>query len=156
MVQYRPVMETFWFGVKLAFGLAVGFGIVLVLGREVFGFIFTSRFTRAGCTYQKGEKPGTPSGWLTRDPRASDWLLWDEAHGLCLRLSAGDFSTWDEQRIRAWAAQRGIPLDSDFRDRIWHDSITWQTSNESLDQFLALAREYEELLQREPTPKNSK
>src|SRR5712692_3373736 len=80
MVQYFPVMETFWFGVKLAFGLAVGFGIVFILAREVLGFLLGLRFTRAGCTYEKGEKPGAPSGWLIRDPRdaclgGGDWVL---------------------------------------------------------------------------------
>lgn len=84
-------METFWFAIKFGFGLAVAFGIVFILLRQVMGFLHGLRFTSAGCSYQRGEKPGTPSGWLIRDPRdvclgGGDWMLWDEARNVCLGL----------------------------------------------------------------------
>jgi hypothetical protein len=160
-------METFWFGVKLAFGLAIGFGIVLILGREILGFFFVQRFIRAGCTYQKAEKPGTPSGWLTRDPRdtclgGGDWLLWDERHGVCLRLVDYDCIPRDsQQRFRNWAAHKGITLppaevhDSAIGERIQDLTDTWHVSNESLDQFLALAREYDDFWTAKRQPKSA-
>jgi hypothetical protein len=107
-------METVWFGIKLAFGLAIGFAIVFFLFREIRGFLFTLQFTRAGCTYQKGVKPGTPSGWLTRDIKVNDYLLWDDARSVCLRMTdASELHRWDKQQWEAWAARRGgllIPL----------------------------------------------
>lgn len=88
-------MDAFWLGIKIAFGFAIGLWIL----REIFGLFRTSRFTRAGCTYQKGEKPGTPSGWLARDPRFDDWLLWDELHNVCLRMADSQASHhWDKQQ----------------------------------------------------------
>src|ERR1700722_7588484 len=106
-------METVWFGVKLAFGLALGFGVIFVVYREIRGFLYTHRFVRAGCTYQKGEKPGTPSGWFTRDILLDDYLLWDEVHGVCLRMAdASNLHRWDEKQMQAWAAKRGVSVDS--------------------------------------------
>jgi hypothetical protein len=132
-------METIWVGVKLAFGLAIGFFII----RQIRGFLYTLKFTRVGCTYQKGEKPGTPSGWFTRDINLDDYLLWDDAHGVCLRMAdPSNMYKWDEKQWQAWADKRGFPLDSSLGKRVREDSLQWNLSNESLEQFLSLAKEY--------------
>lgn len=138
-------METVWHGIKLGIGLIVGFGVLFFLFREIRGFLYTLRFTRVGCTYQKGEKPGTPSGWLTRDPRIDDWLLWDVAHRVCLRMADHRGSMrWDDAHWQAWAVSRGVPADSALGRKVAEDSLQWNLSNYSLEQFLSLAREYED------------
>jgi hypothetical protein len=139
-------METVWFGVKLAFGLAFGFGVIFLVYREVRGFLYTHQFVRVGCTYQKGEKPGTPSGWFTRDIQLDDYLLWDDAHGVCLRMAdASDLHLWDDKQKYAWAEKRGLVVDDSLDEHIIKDSLQWNLSNESLKQFLTLAHEYEDL-----------
>lgn len=133
-------MDTVWFGAKLAFGLTLGFALLFWFFREIGGL----RFVRAGCTYRKGEKPGTPSGWLTRDPHTDDWLLWDETHGVCLRMA--DYSPlllrWDKEQRQAWAASRSVPDDSALEERVAKDASQWNIANYSLEQFLNLARDY--------------
>ena len=107
-------MEIIWLGIQLAIGLAIGYfliRLVIRIVREVIEVFLVLRFRRAGCTYQPGEVPGTPSGWLTRDIRNDDWLFWDEKNLLTLRTSD----------------------DADPAE-------TWQISGESLREFLRLAR----------------
>ncbi len=108
-------METIWFGVKLAFGLAIGFAVIFVAYREIRGLVFNLRFSKVGCTWQAGERPGTPSGWITRDARNDDWILWDVGRSATLRCGDDD------------------PL-----------GTPWRLSNETLPQFLTLAREYQD------------
>ena len=50
-------METVWFGVKLALGLALGLESYFWFHREIRGFLYTHKFVRVGCTYQRGDKP---------------------------------------------------------------------------------------------------
>lgn len=139
-------MDTVWFGIKLAIGLALGFAILFLIYQEIRGFLYVTRFTRAGCTYQKGEKPGTPSGWITRDPRTDDWLLWDDTHNVCLRMADYDplLLHWGKEKRQAWAASRGIPNDATLEERVAKDASQWNLSNYSLEQFLTLACEYED------------
>jgi hypothetical protein len=136
-------VDAIWLGVKLALGLALGFWLI----RTVRGFLNNLRFSKVGCTYECGEKPGTPTGWLTRDPHTADWLLWDVAHGVCLRMADSlalheAIQRGDADPLRAWSESRGITLDESFFKCVEKDSLQWNTSNYSLDQFLRLAHEY--------------
>ena len=106
-------MDTVWFGVKLAFGLVLGFALIFWLFRLIYGFWSSARFSGAGCDWQAGDKPGTPTGWLTRDVRNDDWILWDVKSRTALRCGDED--------------PPGTP---------------WRVSNETLPQFLTLARQY--------------
>ena len=107
-------MNGVWFGVQVAIGLAVGaVGIIALVwlfftARYVW---IVRRFSREGCSYQPRDFPGAPSGWLIRDMRNNDWVLWDEKNWIALRVA-------DE----APAGEK------------------WETSKETLQEFLALAR----------------
>ena len=99
-------MGTVWTGVLLAIGLTIGFVVIvfavrLILG--IWGSIEAMRFVRAGCVYQPSGAPGRPAGWLIRDVRNDDWVLWDERNKAALRVSddAGPEERWhlsDETR----------------------------------------------------------
>jgi hypothetical protein len=107
-------MDWVWVGIQLAFGLAIGALVVAVVIRVAFrvrAHLVALRFAREDCVYQPSEAPGVPSGWLIRDIRNDDWLLWDENIGRALRMS-------DD-------APPGEP---------------WRASGETRKQFLALAR----------------
>lgn len=111
-------MDTVWVGIKLSFGLALGFALLYVVFRvfrQIRGFLFNLRFVHAGCTYQSGERPGAPCGWVTRDISNDDWVLWDVDGAVALRCSEDD-----------------------------PPGASWRVSNETLRQFLTLARSYEE------------
>ena len=53
-----------------------------------------------------------------------------------------DINKWDEKQWQAWAAKRGVPVDSSLGKRVREDALQWNMSNESLEQFLSLAKEY--------------
>jgi len=106
-------MDAVWFGIKLAVGLVVGFAVIRFVIRSFYGLYCSLRFGNAGCTYQSGDAPGTPTGWLTRDVRNDDFVLWDIHANVALRCGDED--------------PPGTP---------------WRVSNESLKQFLSLARQY--------------
>jgi hypothetical protein len=114
-------MSTVWFGMKLAFGLMLGYAIVSWILRELRGVSSSLRFTRAGCNYVDGNNRNTPSGYMTRDVRNDDWILWEVNNKVTLRISDSD------------------PPDA-----------TWRVSNETLEQFLELARHYQDLWKKRP------
>lgn len=118
-------MDTVWYGVKIAFGVVIGLaviGFLIRILREVRGLFALWRFSRAGCSYQAGDLPDTPSGWLIRDIRNDDWLLWDENNHVVLRVSD--------------KAQPGEP---------------WQISRESLKEFISLAHQEKTFWERSNT-----
>jgi hypothetical protein len=110
-------MSTVWFGMKLALGLMLGYAIVTWIRRELRELFSSLRFTRTGCNYVGGNNRNTPSGYMTRDVRNDDWILWEVNNKVTLRISDSD------------------PPDA-----------TWRVSDETLDQFLELARRYQDLL----------
>jgi hypothetical protein len=115
-------MDAVWFGIKLAVGLALGFAVIRFLVKAMSGLheLYRSwRFFSAGCTYQSGETPGTPTGWVTRDVRNDDSLLWDVHSNVALRCCDED--------------PPGAP---------------WRLSNETLGQFLSLAHQYNDFLKK--------
>jgi hypothetical protein len=50
---------------------------------------------------------------------------------------------WDEKGWRTWAETRDIPYVPPLGDAVIKDSSQWNLSNYSLQQFLSLAREYD-------------
>ena len=116
-------MGTVWLGFKLAIGLALGFWLVRRLVSVVSDLRLQYRFLGTDCSYQDGRNnPGIPTGWLTRDVRNNDWILWDVNSHVSLRCSDED-----------------------------PPNTPWRVSNETLDQFLELARRYKDLWEKNPT-----
>jgi hypothetical protein len=85
-------METIWTGILLAIGLAIGYLILTFAVGLIFSIrnIFRAvRFSCAGCVYQPAQSPGAPSGWLIRDIRNDDWVIWDEKNNRVMRVNDG-------------------------------------------------------------------
>jgi hypothetical protein len=104
-------VDAVWLGMKIAFGIVLGFVVIYFVWRE----LSTLRFVRAGCTYQDGKIPGSIAGWTTRDIRNDDWIIWDVNRRIVQRCSDED-----------------------------DPSKPWRPSNETLSQFLDLARQYQD------------
>jgi hypothetical protein len=118
-------VDTVWFGIKLGVGIVIGMALIRLLWREIMGFIFSRQFTKRACTFQhEGGSEAHPNGWMTRDPRSHDWILWDIQRNRMMRLD-------DE-------APKSEP---------------WRPSEETLPEFLKLAEEYNNWLNGITKPK---